>query len=115
MNLIQKQKAFSVLVADLILQADFLGYEVTLGEAWRPPETARKYAEDGRGTANSNHCQKIAIDLNLFKDGVWLTKTSQYQELGLWWEEQSTDGLRCCWGGRFGDGNHFSVEHNGVR
>lgn len=115
MTLIEKQKAFSLLVADLILEAQQRGYEVTLGEVWRPPETAKLYADDNRGTANSNHCVRLAVDLNLFRDGRLLTRTQQYEEIGVWWEEQGSPGLQCCWGGRFGDGNHFSVEHNGVR
>lgn len=115
MNLIEKQKAFSMFVARLINQANYLGFELTLGEVWRPPEMAHKYAQQGKGISNSLHSLKLAIDLNLFRDGKFLTRTPDYQELGEWWENQSIQGIRCCWGGRFGDGNHFSIEHNGVR
>ncbi len=114
LNLINKQKLFSPLVARLILKAGELGYEVTLGEAWRPPETAALYQQDGRGVSNSLHCIRLAIDLNLFKDGKWLNRTEDYRELGEWWEGQHELAR---WGGRFakGDGGHFSLENNGVR
>lgn len=115
MNLIQKQKVFSVLSAKLILKAVELGYEVTFGEAWRPPETAKDYARQGKGISNSNHCQRLAIDLNLFKDGQYLSRTEAYTELGEIWEGWTSPEYKCAWGGRFRDGNHFSLEHNGVK
>lgn len=96
--------------ARLIQKADELGFEVTLGEAWRPPELAALYAKQGRGIANSLHTQRLAVDINLFKDGVWVKETEGHRILGEWWE--SIGGT---WGGRFGDGNHYSLEHNGVK
>lgn len=113
MTLSQKQQKFAQMVALLIQQAKSLGYEVTLGEAYRPPEVAQIYARDGRGIANSLHTSRLAIDLNLFLDGKYLTQTEDYLPLGEWWETQGG-----AWGGRFQtrpDGNHFSLEHNGVR
>lgn len=116
MGLNQKQFAFSQAVAQLIQMAHELGYDVLLGEAWRPPEMAKWYANRGLGIENSLHLQRLAIDLTLFKDGVQLTRTEDYRELGEWWEQcDDADGFVRCWGGRFSDGNHFSFEHNGVR
>jgi hypothetical protein len=115
MNLIQRQKAFAVMRARLVLKAVELGYEVTEGESWRPPETAALYAKEGRGISNSLHLIRLAWDCCLFKGGKFLTRTEDYRELGEWWEKQSTEELELCWGGRFGDGNHFSAKHNGVR
>lgn len=115
MNLIEKQKAFSLFVSRLIQQAHVFGYEVTLGEVWRAPATAAANEKNGKGISNSLHCLKLAIDLNLFYADRFLIKTPDYEHLGLWWEQQSTSEIRCCWGGHFGDGNHFSIEHNGVR
>ena len=34
------------------------------------------------------------------------------QPLGEWWEKQAADAR---WGGRFNDGNHYSLEHEGVK
>src|SRR5690348_6408121 len=112
-SLRDKQAAFAVLVAKLILEADRGGCQVTFGEAWRPPETAELYAKQGKGIQNSLHTQRLAIDLNLFKDGVYMGRSESYEPLGVWWEGQSTTEIQCCWGGRFNDGNHFSVSHGG--
>lgn len=115
MKLIQKQKLFAILVGRLLEDLEHLGYECSLGEAWRPPETAEAYAKDGRGISNSLHTKRLAIDLNLFKDGKFLTRTVDYQKAGEHWESFSQEEFTCVWGGRFGDGNHFSIEHEGVR
>ena len=115
MNLISKQKVFSGLVAKLIQRAHELGYEVTLGEVYRPPETSQLYENQNKGISKSLHCDKLAIDINLFYDGKYLTKNEDHKALGTWWEGLSTDLYECCWGGRFGDGNHYSIKHLGVR
>lgn len=117
-SLQEKQSRFSLAVANLILKAHELGYEVTLGEAWRSAEQAafrtRINAEKGIGIAASLHTQRLAIDINLFRNGRFLTETIDYKPLGVWWEQQCRE---CRWGGRFrrADGNHFSFEHNGVQ
>lgn len=95
------------------MQAEILGYEVTLGEAYRSPEEAKRLAKLGLGIENSLHTLKLAIDINLFKDGVYLSSTESHRKLGEWWEIQSTDQFTCAWGGRFNDGNHYSIEHGG--
>jgi len=59
---------------------------------------------------NSLHYIRLAIDLNLFKGGVYLTETMDHETLGLYWE-----GIGGSWGGRFGDGNHYSLEYKGRR
>lgn len=112
MNLSKKQKLFTHLVAKLIEFVYSQGYELTFGEAWRPPETAAIYAKQGKGIKNSLHTKRLAIDLNLFKGDVYLTKSEDYKPLGEFWE--GLDPL-CRWGGRFKDGNHFSIEHEGVK
>lgn len=112
MTLSQKQRRFAYLVAKLIEWAYAKGYEVTLGEAFRPPETAQMYAKQGKGIVHSLHTIRLAIDLNLFKDGEYLTRSEDYLPLGAYWESLDED---CRWGGRFThpDGNHFSIEHEG--
>lgn len=110
MTLRQKQSLFACLLADLIRFAYEQGYEMSLGEAWRSPNTAERYARQGRGIANSLHCDRLAIDLNLFKDGKWLTESEDHRPLGEYWE--SLHEL-CRWGGRFNDGNHYSLSHEG--
>lgn len=113
MTLGAKQELFAQLVAALIQQAKALGFTVRLGEAWRPPETAQLYARKGIGSANSLHCDRLAVDLLLFKNGRYLSQTEDYQPLGAWWKKQHP---LCRWGGDFKsrpDGNHFSLEHDG--
>jgi len=100
MTLRQQQSKFAHLVADLIIFAYDRGYELTFGDA---------YAKGGH-VKNSFHYKRLAIDLNLFKNGVYLTKTKDHDELGTHWETLDPD---CTWGGRFNDGNHYSfTEHN---
>jgi hypothetical protein len=112
MTLREKQSLFARLIARLLLRAYHTGFEVTLGEAWRPKVTADAYAAKGIGIKSSLHRSRLALDINLFKNGKYLTSTESYKNLGIWWEKQ--DEL-CRWGGRFKrrDGNHFSITHGG--
>ncbi|MEY0150118.1 M15 family metallopeptidase [Providencia rettgeri] len=110
MILSEKQALFTVMIAKLIFWADEHGYRLTFGEAYRTPEQAAANAKSGKGIKNSLHTQRLAVDYNLFKNGVWLTKSTDHQPLGEYWE--SIGGT---WGGRFNDGNHYSLEHNGVK
>lgn len=93
------------MTAQLINHATILGYEITFAEAYRSPEDAAS-----RGFSQSLHCNRLAIDLNLFKDGVYLTRTDQHEPLGIYWES-----IGGSWGGRFNDGNHYSLEHEGIK
>jgi len=113
MTLREKQSKFARLVPLLITQAFEMGYEVTLGEGWRSPEEAKRLAGLKKGIKRSLHCDRLAIDLNLFKDGKWLKTTENHHTLGVWWELQSGPDFTCCWGGRFGDGNHYSLSYDG--
>jgi len=110
MKLGERQRLFAKLLPRLIDKAYELGYEITLGEAWRPPETAAAYDAAGKGISNSLHIDKLAIDLNLFKDGVYLPHTQDHEPLGIFWESLHSE---CRWGGRFNDGNHYSITYNG--
>lgn len=114
MSLGMLQQQFSRSVAALIQKAGDLGYEVTFGEAWRTDQQAMWDQAHGTGIANSLHRDRLAIDLNLFKDGVYLTDTEAYAELGAWWKTLTTDvpGAAYRWGGDIHsrpDGNHFSL------
>ena len=106
MTLRQKQSLFAFLVARLIIFANENRYEITFGESWRSPEEAKRQAKLGAGIVNSLHTKRLAIDLNLFKDGKYLTSTESHRLLGEWWERQHP---LCRWGGRWKDGNHYEV------
>ena len=104
-SLRQKQSRFARMTAQLINHATILGYDITLGHALRSREEAKRL-----GFSKSLHCEKLALDLNLFKNGRFLTSTKSHEPLGLYWE--SIGGT---WGGRFNDGNHYSLEHRGIK
>ena len=87
MKLGELQRSFAKILPCLIRYAYKRGYEITLGEAWRPAVTAEYYAKIGKGTVNSLHRSRLAIDLNLFKNGKWLTKSEDYKFLGEYWEK----------------------------
>lgn len=108
MTLRQKQSLFVEMVADLIKFAYSNGFELTFGECYRTPEQAALNAKTGKGIAKSLHCERLAIDLNLFKDGRYLTTSEDHRPLGEFWES-----IGGAWGGRFSDGNHYSLAHNG--
>lgn len=115
MGLGDKQRMFVMLVGKLIDYAYKAGYELTFGDAYRDPRLARLNAQQGIGIKNSLHGMRLAVDFNLFKDGVYLPKSEDYRLLGEYWE--SLDPL-CCWGGRFkpmADGNHFSLTEGGIK
>ena len=100
MSLGERQRTFTRMVADLIVFAYDNGYELTLGDA---------YAQTGH-MAKSLHYSRLAIDLNLFKNGAYLTSTEDHRPLGEYWES-----LGGSWGGRFKDGNHYSLAYDGRR
>ena len=110
MTLGQKQRIFTHHVALLIQFAYAIGYELTFAEAYRTPEQAALNAKKGIGIRNSLHTQRLAVDLNLFKGGRYLTSTKAYEPLGKFWITLHPDNV---WGGSFGDGNHFSHKHGG--
>lgn len=113
MTLGQKQRLFARMSAELILKAYELGYEIAWGDAFRSPKVFGEIGEsNGYGHPKSCHKLRLAVDLNLFKDGKYLTDTEDHRELGEWWEKQHE---LCRWGGRFNDGNHYSFEHNGSK
>lgn len=109
MTLREKQSKFALMVAQLIIKAYELGYEVTFGDAYRDPRVFGMVGiKKGYGQASSCHKLRLAVDLNLFKEGKFLETTEGHRELGEWWES-----IGGSWGGRFNDANHYSLEHSG--
>jgi len=115
MTLLEKQWLFAESFADLVKFAVSKGFKVSYGETERTKEQAAIYARLGKGIKNSLHLKRLAGDLNLYKDGKYLDETEDHRELGKFWESLTTPNAKHCWGGRFGDGDHYSIEHNGVR
>lgn len=111
MTLGEKQRKLVRMIAQLITWAYDNGYELTLGDAYRDPRVFGNVGEQkGYGRSRSNHKIRLAIDFNLFKDGKYLTSTEDHRPLGEYWES-----IGGAWGGRFNDGNHYSLEHDGRR
>lgn len=107
----EQQRRFVRLLPRLIDFAIAQGYELTIGDAYRDPRLFGVVGDrKGYGHARSAHKQRLAIDLNLFKDGEYLTSTEAHKPIGEFWE--SIGGT---WGGRFDDGNHYSLERDGVK
>jgi hypothetical protein len=116
-TLLQKQFRFMRMVPRLINKAHEMGFEVTIGDGYRDPRLHGVLGvKMGYGHPKSGHKQRLAVDLNLFKDTDsdgdmdFLQKTEFHRPLGEWWES-----IGGSWGGRFNDGNHYSLEHEGVR
>jgi hypothetical protein len=111
MTLGEKQRLLTKRIAALIQHAYALGYELTFGDAYRDPRVHGPVGVKGSySSAGSNHKLRLAVDFNLFKDGVFLQTTEAHRPLGEYWESL---GPECVWGGRWNDGNHYSIEHEG--
>jgi len=107
----QKQRRFTLMTAKLITFAYESGYELTYGDAFRDPRVHGSVGVKlGYGHARSVHKVRLAVDFNLFKGGVFLTSTKSHTPLGEFWES-----IGGAWGGRFNDGNHYSLEHEGQK
>lgn len=112
MTLGEKQELFMLLLPRLLDKAHEMGYKIRGGDLYRDPRVHGALGEKkGYGHPRSGHKNKLAIDLNLFRDGVFQTDTEDHRPLGEWWEQQH---LFARWGGRFNDGNHYSLFHEGV-
>ena len=115
MTLREAQSLHVKLFGILIAYAYAHGLELTWGQALRTKAEALANAASGAGISNSLHLIGLAVDVNLFKDGVWLQKTEDFAALGAFWKSLHPLAR---WGGDFKsrpDGNHFSIEWNGVK
>ena len=113
MTLGDKQELFMELLPSLLNKAFEMGFRLRGGDLFRDPRVHGELGvKMGYGHPSSAHKNKLAIDLNLFRDGRFLGGTEDHRQLGEWWEQQHE---LCRWGGRFNDGNHYSLEHNGVK
>jgi hypothetical protein len=95
---INDQFAFTLDVARLIAFIANAGFVVTLGEAARTIEQQKIHFKNGRSkTLKSKHIDRLAIDLNIFKDGV-LCGYDDTLQIGEYWESLSPENV---WGGRW--------------
>lgn len=132
----QKQRLFTRMTGQLIAWAYEHGYELSYGAALRTDEQAEINAlgpagrerlaqfieglfpalaakirnNRGSGIRTSLHELGLAIDFNLFRNDIYLETTDDHRPMGEFWET-----IGGSWGGRFGDGNHYSLEHEGKK
>ena len=107
---VDRQQTFTTNVAKLILYINSKGYACTFGETLRTKEMAQIYARTGKGIVDSNHLYKLAVDLNLFKNGVYLSDAKEYKQFGEYWEQLNQFNE---WGGRWKhlvDSCHFEMD-----
>lgn len=89
-------------------------YAVTFGEVKRTQAQAGANATSGAGISNSLHLLSLAVDLNLFVNGTFVTDVESYRPLGDYWMSLDKE---CAWGGLWTkpDADHFSLSFNGVK
>jgi hypothetical protein len=99
-ELLRKRALFSRLIPKLLDRMFAEGYIALIGK-------------DGlKHMKNSLHFDGLAMDIDLFKDGWYLENTEDHRQFGEWWEALHPD---CRWGGRFEDGNHYSITYQGKK
>ena len=105
----ERQSIFAINFAKLILYAETLNYEVTLGEVLRTPEQQEIYLKTGKSkTRNSQHLRKLAGDLFLFIGGDYQTGKEPYKPLADFWKSLHPDNVAGYdWGW---DANHFEMK-----
>ena len=104
-ELVKSQQKFARMVGQLLGFIYEHGWAVSFGECWRTPEQAELNAKKGIGIKNSLHCDRLAVDLNFWKDGALIPTPLEVVEF---WE-----GIGGSAGYRFGDPPHFSLAYGG--
>ena len=111
MKLSDKQKKLPSMICLLI---EFViretNLDMTFGDAYRDPRATFPYSHP-----ESLHKSRLAVDFNFSRNNKLVTESEELIEVGEFWES-----IGGSWGGRFKtpngpDGNHFSLEHNGMK
>jgi hypothetical protein len=110
----QKQALFCRELARLIAWVyTHPGWEVRFGEGYVADTDSRDGDHDGPHMAGGGHYTRLAMDLMLDVDGVWIRGWhAAWDAIGAQWRSQHP---LCRWGGDFRsrDYNHFSLYHQG--
>lgn len=104
-ELADKQRQFCFMIGQLIHFVFNNGMAIRFGCA--------RCAKPGHHMKNSLHYDGLAVDFNLDIRGpdgkwIWTERTVDHQVIGYFWET-----IGGSWGGRFNDGNHYSLEYGG--
>ena len=110
MSLSATQQQFALSLAKLVIYADSIGLPVTFGDAYRDPRLhGAMGVKLGYGSANSCHKLRLAVDLNIIKNGA-LAPESEYIKLQDYWRKNLGGSPMIP-----GDSNHFSWAHGVYR
>ena len=110
MRLSEAQREFAQHISFLIQHINIFDnhrYSCTFGDAYRD---ARVHGQMGikvsYSSAKSAHKQRLAVDLNLYKDDQYQVDTEAHRPFGEYWKALHPDNV---WGGDFTkkDGNHY--------
>lgn len=104
-KLVKKQNKFTRAYPILMLYAQYLGYEISDGDAYRDERCHY-------GHPNSTHRSRLARDFILRKDGVLLSgaaAAAAHNKLHDFWDMLGGSKRIAR------DLNHYSFKHNGVR
>lgn len=124
MTLSERQQIFTYNIHLLIEFAYKNGFTLSFGEATRPIEQVwlnfygfKIVNNNGvlslvkktptSKTLNSLHVDRLAVDFNIFKDGVLINEPLKIQPLGYFWMALNTDNI---WGGDFDRDGSFLDE-----
>ena len=109
-TLLQTQFIFTQNSAKLVQYIFACGYKCTYGETYRSPAEALLNSRLGIGIARSYHCERLAIDLNLFLNDKPVYDEKHHEKFGIYWESLNKKNR---WGGRFKhlvDSGHFEMD-----
>ena len=96
-KLVDAQWAFLLDVAALIGFIESEGDMASGGELQRTTYQQQEYVRTGRSkTMNSLHLNKLAVDLAIFHDDVWLQDVDSLKKYGAFWQGLHPDNE---WGG----------------
>lgn len=127
MTLREKQSLFLFNIHLLIEWAYRNGFELTFGEAWRTKSQVllnyygfdvKESEEDNEilafvqrastsKTLSSRHPQRLAIDFNIFRNGLLINSPVDIKPLGDYWVSLHTDNV---WGGDWNRNNSIIDE-----
>jgi hypothetical protein len=113
MRLGKKQELFSSLYPLLVPYLISLGYQIRSGDLFRDERVHGAFGiKKGYGRAFSCHKLKLAIDLNVMKNGIYLRgeeANEAHHKAHDYWD--SLGGSKRI----LRDMNHYSLLHNGYR
>lgn len=127
MKLGDARRLFTYNIARFIVWCFDNGFEVAGNELLRTQVQAMANAASGAGISNTLHLKGLALDLNLYLDSrpgidddIYQSDSAAYATLGQKWKSMHPLNR---WGGDFKDktgkpkpdGNHFSMEFEGVQ